>query len=171
MAIIVDKYGKKIKIDSIALRRSKFSSFRQFLEVLKKANDHRKLFFIDYEGIDFLLSPQELKTILESINGICIFTISARSPEFHFQYRFLVENYLRLTKKYSNLLLCVVTGHPNDKSIDKNMDTEKAFHNIFTRIRRLYSKPVFLGAENISLKKIQYLETLYSPIIPIYTTQ
>ena len=104
--------------------------------------------FIDYEGQKYLLEPNELEKITRKIRQYLVFTIAVRGCEFHFQRKFLLENYLRIARKYPHLLFCIVAGHPNYPSIDTQLPSIKAFHNVFTRIRNKNSSVLFLGIEN-----------------------
>lgn len=150
----------------IALKRTSFRTPREFLEAITFADKYHNFVFIDYEGQKYLLDPKELEQILEQIQHYLVFTIAVRGSEFHFQRRFLLENYLRVAKINPRLLFCIVAGHPNYPSIDTQLPSIKAFHNVFTRIRDKNSSVLFLGVENITLSKIQSLAQLYSPIVP-----
>jgi len=107
-----------------------------------------------------------LAQVLEQIRHYLVFTIAVRGSEFHFQRKYLLENYLRIARIWPHLLFCIVAGHPSYPSIDTKLPSIKAFHNIFTRIREKSSSVLFLGVENIALSNIQNLCQLYSPLIP-----
>lgn len=122
--------------------------------------------FIDYEGQKHLLDPKELEKLISQIRHYLVFTIAVRGCEFHFQRKYLLENYIRISRNYPHLLFCIVAGHPNYPSINTQLPSIKAFHNIFTRIRNKNSSILFLGVENLQLKLIQRLRQKYAPIVP-----
>jgi hypothetical protein len=150
----------------IALKRTSFKTTPEFLEAITCADKYHNFVFIDYEGQNYLLDPKELEQIVEQIHHYLVFTIAVRGVEFHFQRRFLLENYLRIAKVNPHLLFCVVAGHPIYSSIDTQLSSIKAFHNVFTRIRSKFYSVLFLGVENIALRKIQSFRQLYPPIVP-----
>ncbi len=155
-----------ICLTGIALKRSHFSTYEDFLEAISFADQYHNFVFIDYEGIHHLLDPSQLETIIEQVCHNLVFTIAVRGYEFHFQRKFLLENYLRLTRKYPNLLFCVVAGHPTYSSIETRLSVIKAFHNVFTRIRSKNSSLLFLGIENVSSEIVNMLKQEYYPIMP-----
>ena len=122
--------------------------------------------FIDYEGQNHLLDPNELEKITAQIQHYLVFTIAVRGGEFHFHRKFLLENYLRVARMNHHLLFSIVAGHPIYPSIDTQLSSIKAFHNIFTRIREKYSSVLFLGVENVPLSTIQILCQQYTPLFP-----
>lgn len=122
--------------------------------------------FLDYEGLKHLISPDLLETLIEQIRHFLVFIIAVRSCEFHFQRKYLLENYLRLARKFSNLLFCVVAGHPVYPSVNTELPSFQAFHNIFTRLRNRSSSVVFLGVENLSSRFVRGLSQKYKPVIP-----
>jgi hypothetical protein len=150
----------------IALKRTSFSTTQEFLEAITYADKFHNFVFIDYEGKNYLLRPKELKQIIEQIHHYLVFTIAVRGCEFHFQREFLLENYLRIARVNPHLLFCIVAGHPIYPSIDTQLSSIKAFHNVFTRIREKNSSVLFLGAENLASRIIQSLGVKYTPIVP-----
>ncbi|MFX1284949.1 MAG: hypothetical protein ACFFB5_14910 [Promethearchaeota archaeon] len=154
-------------LTGIALKRSHFSIYEDFLEAISFADQYHNFVFIDYEGIQNLLDPTQLETIIEQVHHNLVFTIAVRGCEFHFQRKFLLENYIRLTRKYSNLLFCVVAGHPAYSSIETRLPVIKAFHNVFTRIRSKQSSLLFLGIENVTSDLVNILKQEYYPIMPL----
>lgn len=80
-------------LTGIALKRSHFSNNSKFLEVIRFADQYHNFLFLDYEGINHLLNPTQLETIIKQIRHHLVFTIAVRGCEFHFQRKFLLENY------------------------------------------------------------------------------
>ncbi|MFW9903014.1 MAG: hypothetical protein ACFFFH_01660 [Candidatus Thorarchaeota archaeon] len=150
----------------IALKKTSFRTTREFLEAITYADRHHNFVFIDYEGQNHLLEPQQLEQIIGQIHHYLVFTIAVRGCEFHFRRKFLMENYLRIAGVNPHLLFCIVAGHPIYPSIDTQLSSIKAFHNVFTRIRCKYSSILFLGAENIATNEIQSLCQQYIPVVP-----
>ncbi|MFX1506214.1 MAG: hypothetical protein ACFFDC_08860 [Promethearchaeota archaeon] len=150
----------------IALKKTSFRTTQEFLEAIAYADRYHNFVFIDYEGQSNLLEPKELKQIIEQVHHYLVFTIAVRGCEFHFQRKFLLENYLRIAKVNSHLLFCIVAGHPIYPSIDTQLSSIKAFHNVFTRIRGKISSVLFLGVENVASNEIQSLCQQYNPIVP-----
>ena len=150
----------------IALKRTHFPNINAFLEAIVFADQYHNFVFLDYEGLKHLLDPNQLETIIEQIRHFLVFTIAVRGGEFHFQRKHLLENYLRLARKYSNLLFCIVAGHPAYPSVDTNLSSINGFHNILTRIRNKNSSVLFLGIENLSTSSVQKISHQYRPIIP-----
>lgn len=136
------------------------------MKAISYADRFHHFIFLDYEGLHNLLSPSQLKTILEQINNFLVFTIAVRSGEFHFKRKYLLENYLRLARSYPNLSFCIVAGHPTYSSVNVKLPVVQAFHNVFTRIRRMTSLEVFLGIENLSTELIKQIIQQYKHIIP-----
>lgn len=136
------------------------------MEAIAYADKYHRFVFIDYEGQRYLLNPAELEKIIEQIRHYLVFTIAVRGCEFHFQRKYLLENYIRIARKNPRLHFCIVAGHPIYPSIDTQLPSIKAFHNVFARIRNKNSSVLFLGVENISLKIIQRLRQEYAPIVP-----
>lgn len=130
------------------------------------ADQYHKFIFIDYEGKRNLLDPEQIKDILQQTSNYLVLTVSVRSAEFHFNRKFLLENYLRLTRSYHNLAFCVVAGHPAYPSVDSQIPVEKAFHYVLSRIRRITSTPLFLGTENLSSNLVIRLIQEYGYILP-----
>ena len=150
----------------IALKRTSFQTTREFLETITYADKYHNFVFIDYEGQNHLLEPQELEKVIEQINHYLVFTVAARGCEFHFQRKFLMENYLRIARVNPHLLFCIVAGHPIYPSIDTQLSSINAFHNVLTRIRGKYSSVLFLGAENVASKEIRSFCQQYTPMVP-----
>jgi hypothetical protein len=150
----------------ISLKRTSFRTTQEFLEIITFADKYHNFVFIDYEGENHLLEPKEIEQVLGQINHYLVFTIAVRGCEFHFQRKFLLENYLRLSRVNPHLLFCIVAGHPIYPSIDTQLSSIKAFHNVLARIRGKNSSLIFLGAENIASNEIQSLCQQYTPIMP-----
>jgi hypothetical protein len=153
-------------LTGIALKRSNFSSIQDFIDSIVFADQYHRFIFIDYEGIQNLLDPDQMKDVLEQTRNYLVLTVSVRSAEFHFNRKFLLENYLRLTRSYHHLAFCVVAGHPAYPSVDSQIPVIKAFHYVLSRIRRKTSTPLFLGTENISSNFIIKLIREYNYILP-----
>ncbi len=150
----------------IALKKSVFSNKENFLQSILTADKYHKFTIIDYEGVNNLLTPRELEQILSQMKNLLVFTIAVRGREFHFSRKYLFENYLRLKRRFRNLVFCLVAGNTYYRSIDLQIPVINAFNNLLTRMRRKSSASVFIGAEGLSTQIICEFEFQYGPIIP-----
>jgi hypothetical protein len=69
-------------------------------------------------------------------------------------------------QSFSNLAFCIVAGHSAYPSVDPRIPIIKAFHYVFSRIRKKTDTPLFLGAENISSSLIDKFIKKYEFIVP-----
>lgn len=153
-------------LTGIALKRSSFQTTREFLEAIIYTDQYHPFIFLDYEGRERLVTPEQLCVILGQIRNHLVFTVSVRSAEFHKNRTCLLENYLRIADMYPNLTFCIVAGSPVYSSVDLRIPVVKAFHNILSRVRSMTTENIFLGAENLSTHFISQLVKSYGSIIP-----
>jgi hypothetical protein len=153
-------------LTGIALKRSYFRTTQEFLEAIIYADQYHPFIFLDYEGQDWLVTPEQLSVILGQMRNQLVFTVSTRSAEFHKDRTFLLENYLRISEMYPNLTFCIVAGSTDYSSVDTQIPVVEAFHNILARVRAKTTEKIFLGAENLSSYFIRKLVKHYGSLIP-----
>ncbi|MFX0015462.1 MAG: hypothetical protein ACFFB2_12485 [Promethearchaeota archaeon] len=78
------------------------------------ADQYHNFVFLEYEGVKQLLHPKQLGAILEQIRHYLVFMVAVRGCEFHFQRKFLLENYIYSSRQYPSLLFCIVAGHSSN---------------------------------------------------------
>ncbi|MFW9854732.1 MAG: hypothetical protein ACFFFG_06710 [Candidatus Thorarchaeota archaeon] len=127
---------------------------------------HHQYVFIDYEGRDNLLSAEELKSILQSMENTLVLTVAARD-EYFYSDNGLFE-YLNLIQVFSNLGFCIVAGHPAYDTINRRIPLQDAFYKIFTQVRQNFDAELYLGAENLSSSLIDNIQNKFGRVIPFY---
>ncbi|MFX0184329.1 MAG: hypothetical protein ACFE95_14695 [Candidatus Hodarchaeota archaeon] len=94
-----------------------------------------------------------------------MFTIAARDRKFSKNRDFL-EEYIEITKSYSQLSFCVVAGHPVYPSIDVQMPVSLVINAILAQIRKKTDKMLFLGVENLTSRFVRQIRRNYDKIVP-----
>lgn len=148
----------------IALKYSKFTEKKDFLNSILTVDKHHSFIFVDYEGKDHLFSSKTIKELLHQINNTLVLTIAVRALEFQ-NGSDLWRSYLNIITDNSNISLNIVAGH-SAYNIDQTVSVKEALHKFLSQVRERTDRPVFLGIENLPVKIIKEICQLYSPVIP-----
>ena len=149
---------------AVAFKKSLFEKEKNFLFAIKMADRYHNFVFLDYEGKNFLLSPQKLEQLLQRARGNIVFTLATRAVEL--RSTSLLSQYLELAQSYENLFFTVVAGHPAYDSVDTRISFRDSIAYLLERIREHTKAPIFIGSENVSLHFIMKLDHLFSRLIP-----